>query len=183
LFAAFVDQAIQQHSVLYLEVDLEMSPAVVAAGISAMGLVGIGARVFVGSVFDKLSARGVSVMYMALSIGCVLALGALNPVLFGAFIVFRAIGHAAVLLDTTVLGKHVFGLANIGILLGVFTAFVNIGFALGPWVMARMYDTSGSYTSAFILCAVLSVVAAAILIPVKPVYWQEMKARFAAQAS
>jgi MFS family permease len=181
MIAAFIDQGVQQHSVLFLEVDRGMSAAVVAGAISTMGLVGIAARVFVGGVFDKLSARGVSVMYISLSLACIVALGVLNPVMFGAFIVFRAVGHAAVLLDTTVLGKHVFGLANIGILLGVYTAFVNIGFALGPWVLARMHDASGSYTSAFILCAVLGVFAAAILLPVKPLYWQEMKAKLAAQ--
>jgi cyanate permease len=135
----------------------------------------------VGGIFDKWSARGVSFCYLLLALGCVIALGALNPVVFGVFIVLRAVAHAAVLLDTTVLGKHVFGLANIGIVLGVYTAFVNIGFALGPWAMARIVDTTGSYLPAFVMCTVLSVVAAALLLPVRPVYWQEMKARFAAQ--
>lgn len=181
LIAALVDQAFQQHSVLYLEVDLKMDPTFVAAGISIMGVVGLGARILVGGIFDKWSARGVSFCYIALSLGCIVALGALSPALFATFIVLRAVGHSAVLLDTTVLGKHVFGLANIGIVLGVYTAFVNIGFALGPWVMARMYDTSGSYLSAFVLCTVLGIFAAVILLPVRPVYWQAMKARFAAQ--
>jgi predicted MFS family arabinose efflux permease len=181
LIAGAVDQAVQQHSVLYLEVDLEMDKNFVAGGIALIGAVGIGARVLVGGIFDKWSARGVSFCYLLLAAGCIVALGALSPVLFGAFVVFRAVGHAAVLLDTTVLGKHVFGLANIGVLLGVYTAFVNIGFAIGPWAMARMYDTSGSYDSAFILGAVLSVFAAAILLPVRPDYWLEMKARFARQ--
>jgi cyanate permease len=101
----------------------------------------------------------------------------LNPWLLAAFVVFRAVGHSAVLLDTTILTKHVFGLANIGVLLGIYTALINVGFALGPWVVARMYESSGSYTQAFVLCAGLAVIAAVILLPAKPTYWLAMRER------
>ena len=92
-----------------------------AAGISAIGLIGIASRPIVGGIFDKLSSNGVSLMYITLAAACILALGALNPYLFAAFVVFRAVGHSAVLLDTLVLAKHTFGLRNIGIILGVYT--------------------------------------------------------------
>ena len=178
MLAAFVDQAFIQHQVLYLEVDLGMSVALVAGGIGAMGAVGLVGRIFVGGVFDKYSNKGVAAIYMVLGGACLFALAAFNPYMFAAFIVFRAVGHAAVLLDTLVLAKHTFGLANIGILLGVFTALVNIGFALGPWFMGRMFEITGSYVLPFIICSGISVFAAAILLPVKPKYWQDMHERF-----
>jgi predicted MFS family arabinose efflux permease len=174
--AAFVDQAYIQHQVLYLELDLGMSAGVVAAGVSAIGVVGIVGRVFVGGVFDKLSTKGVSLMYLVLAGACLLALAAANPYVFAAFIVFRAVGHAAVLLDTTVLAKHSFGLANIGILLGVYTAVVNVGFALGPWFLGRLYEVTGSYMLPFTICFGVALFAAAILLPVKPAYWERMRA-------
>ena len=166
--AAVVDQALIQHQVLYLEVDLGMTPGVVAAGISTMGLVGIVARLFVGGVFDRLSVRGVSLMYLALAGSAMLALFALNPLVFATFIVLRAVGHAAVLLDSAVLSKHVFGFRNLGLLLGVYTSFVAIGFALGPWLVGRLYRISGSYLLPFVVCAALAVFAALVLLPVKP---------------
>ena len=171
MMAGFVDQAFIQHQVLYLDVDLGMSPAAVAAGVSAIGAVGIVGRIVVGGVFDSWSVRGVSTMYVLLSAACVVALAALNPFAFAAFVVLRAVGHAAVLLDTTVLAKHTFGLGNIGVLLGIYTALVNVGFALGPWVVARMRDSSGSYAGAFLLCAALALAAALVLFPVRPAYW------------
>ncbi|NOX70314.1 MAG: MFS transporter [Gammaproteobacteria bacterium] len=177
MMAGFVDQAIMQHQVLYLSVDLNMKPTRVAAIVSAIGLVGIVGRIVVGNVFDRTSTKGVSLMYMVLAVACLFALGLLNPYVLAAFVVFRAIGHSAVLLDTTVLTKHRFGLGNIGVLLGIYTAMVNIGFALGPWVVARMYETSGSYAGAFVLCAVVATAAAAILMPVQPRYWQDMRKR------
>ena len=169
--AAVVDQAFIQHQVLYLELDLGLTPAYVAAGISAMGLVGIVARVFVGGVFDRLSSRGVSVMYLSLAVAAVVALAAVNPVMFALFIVLRAVGHAAVLLDSTVLAKHVFGVRNLGLLLGIYTAFVAVGFSVGPWFVGRLYELSGSYVVPFVACAGLAVFAACVLLPVKPAYW------------
>ncbi|MFT5500379.1 MAG: putative MFS family arabinose efflux permease [Woeseiaceae bacterium] len=177
MLAAFVDQAFTQHQVLYLEVDLGMSAAVVAGGISAIGIVGFVGRIFVGGIFDKWSSKGVSLMYLVLAASCLLALAAFNPYIFAAFIVFRAVGHAAVMLDTTVLAKHTFGLANIGILLGIYTAAVNIGFMLGPWFLGRMFAVTGSYVMPFIICCGLALFAAAVLIPVKPSYWIEMRAK------
>ncbi len=178
--AAFVDQAFIQHQVLYLKDDLGMTATVVATGISVMGLVGIASRPLVGAIFDKLSTRGVSLTYLMLTISCLLALAALNPFLFGAFIVFRAIAHSAVLLDTTVLAKHTFGLTDIGILLGVYTAVVNLGFFAGPWFLGYMFDTTGSYVTPFLVCAVISVFAAVVLLPLKPEYWLAMRARIRA---
>ncbi len=171
--AGFVDQAFIQHQVLYLREDLGMSANFVAAGVSAIGLIGIASRPLVGGLFDKLSSTGVSLSYMILAAACLLALGALNPYLFAAFVVFRAVGHSAVLLDTLVLAKHTFGLRNIGIILGVYTGAVNLGFATGPWFMARMFGMTGSYVMPFIICAGVGVFAAVVLIPVKPVHWLE----------
>lgn len=173
----FVDQAFIQHQVLYLRNDLGLSAAYVAAGISAIGFVGIIVRPLVGAVFDRWSVRGVRFVYLMLSLGCLVALAALNPYVFAAFVVLRAVGHAAVLLDTTVLAKHTFGLANIGVVLGVLTAAVNLGFAAGPWFVARMYESTGSYESAFIMCACIGVAAAFILLPVKPKYWLRQRER------
>lgn len=175
--AGFVDQALTQHQVLYLQEDLGLSATLVATGISAMGLIGLASRLPVGGVFDTLSTNGVSLTYIVLAGACVLALGALNPYVFAAFVVCRAVGHSAVLLDTTVLAKHTFGLKNLGVILGIYTSAVNLGFTAGPWFMARMFDVTGSYVLPFVVCAGVGIFAAAVLIPVKPVYWLEMKAR------
>ena len=180
--AAVVDQAFIQHQVLYLEFDLGLSPGYVAAGVSAMGLIGIGARIAVGGIFDKLSARGVSLMYLTLAAAAAAALFAANPIVFSMFVVFRAVGHAAVLLDSAVLSKHVFGLQNMGLLLGIYTAFVAIGFSVGPWVVGRVYGMTGSYTVPFTLCIGLALFASAVLLPVRPAHWLARRTEQAAAA-
>jgi MFS family permease len=173
--AGFVDQALTQHLVLYLRLDLGLSTTIVATVLSAIGLFGFVTRPFVGGLFDGLSTRGVALAYLVLATACVLALGALSPVLLSVFVVLRAVGHSAVLLDTLVLTKHVFGLKHIGILLGIYTAAVNFGFAIGPAVVSRLHAQSGSYTLAFIVCAVVAVVAALAVLPARPDHWLQSK--------
>lgn len=173
--AAVVDQAFIQHQVMYLQLDLGFAAGYVAAGVSLMGLIGVIARPLVGAIFDRFSARGVSTLYLSLAGASLVAVAITNPALFAAFVVLRAVGHAAVLLDSAVLSKHVFGLENIGLLLGVYTAFVAVGFALGPWMMGRLYGLSGSYLLPFTICAVLAVFAALVLLPVRPQHWLEQR--------
>ena len=175
LAAGFVDQALTQHLVLYLRVDLGLGATTVATAVSAIGLIGFATRPLVGGLFDGLSNKGVALSYLVLAAACILALGALSPVLLSVFVVFRAIGHSAVLLDTLVLSKHVFGLRNIGVLLGIYTAAVNIGFAAGPAVVSRMQAMTGSYTMAFGVCAGLAVIAAIAVLPAKPEYWLQSR--------
>ena len=65
----------------------------------------------------------------------------------------------------------------IGVLLGLFTAAVNLGFALGPPVVARLYSITGSYVVPFAACALLAVFAAAILLALEPAYWLKQQER------
>lgn len=183
LSAALVDQAFIQHQVLYLQRDLKIDKLLVAEAVSLMGVIGIFARPAVGAFFDRLSNRGISLSYLTLAIAAGLALAALNPAMLMLFVVFRAVGHAAVLLDTTVLAKHTFGMQNLGALLGIFTAAVNLGFMIGPWMVARMYDSTGSYTLPFIVCIGIAIFAAAILLPLRPQYWVQMRERAKARAA
>ena len=169
--AGFVDQAFIQHQVLYLREDLGLGATLVASAISLMGLVAFPSRPLVGALFDRYSNRGVAASYILLGAACILALAAINPVVLMMFVVFRAVAHSAVLLDTLVLTKHTFGLQHIGLLLGVYTAAVNLGFAAGPPVVARLHAMSGSYALPFIVCALVAVFAAIIVLPVKPRHW------------
>lgn len=178
---AVVDQAFIQHQVLILS-DLKVPREVAALAISAIGLVGIGFRVVVGNILDSTSHKGAAALYMLLTLSSLLAFLLGNPIILFAYVVMRAAGHAAVLLDTTVLTKHAFGLKNYGTLVGLYTAIVSLGYATGPWLMGRMYDMDGSYRSAFILFAAIPVVASVLIWFMKPDYWTPPKGKRGGQS-
>lgn len=179
-FAALVDQAFIQHQVLIFS-DLGMSREMAALAISAMGIVGIACRVVAGNMLDSKSNKGLAFLYATLTLASLLAFYLVNPVILVAYVALRAIGHAAVLVDTTVMSKHVFGLANFGTVVGVYTAIVSLGYATGPWLMSRLYDMTGGYSAAFLLFALLPLVAAVLVWMLKPTYWLALRGA-AAQA-
>ena len=55
---------------------------------------------------------------------------------------------------------------------GIMAVFMNLGFAVGPPVLAWFADTQGTYYNGFILYAVIALVAAAFLLPIRPRYWE-----------
>lgn len=172
---AVVDQAFTQHQVLIFK-DYGLPGEYIALGVSALGMAGIVTRTMVGNILDSTSNRGLCLLWLVLSGSVIAAFFLANPLMFVLFILFRAIGHSAVLLDTTIMTKHVYGPSKLGTLIGVYTAMVSAGFAIGPWLMGRLYDMSGSYASAFILFAIIPVVASALIWKVKPDYWLTLKA-------
>ena len=174
-----IDQAFTQHQVLIFK-DVGLSPEWTAAAVSGIGVMGIVTRLFVGNMLDATSNRGLAILWWVLSLSILMAFALGNPIVLVAFIVLRATGHSAVMLDTTIMTKHVYGPGQIGTLIGIYTAMVSAGFALGPWLMGRMYDMSGSYASSYILFAILPILASLLIWPIKPVFWLELKARNAA---
>lgn len=177
--AAASDQAFIQHQVLMLS-DIDLSREITALAISAIGILGIFSRVVIGNLLDSKSNRAVATFYTLLTATSLLAFYLVNPVILILFVLFRAVGHAAVLLDTTVMTKHVFGLKNFGTLIGVYTAIVSLGYAAGPWIMGRLYDINGGYSVAFIVFAILPLIAAVLMWMLKPTYWLMLNAAKAA---
>jgi len=172
---ATVDQGFIQHQVLILN-DMNLSRDAVALAVSAIGLVGIVCRILAGNILDSTSNKGLSLLYGTLTLSALAAFYLVSPIVLMAFVVLRAAGHAAVLVDTTVMTKHVFGLKNFGTMVGIFTAITSIGFAAGPWVMGRLYDLNGNYHVAFMLFAAMPLAAAVMTWMLKPTFWHPLRA-------
>jgi len=176
---ATVDQGFIQHQVLILS-DVNLSNGAAAIAVSAIGLFGIACRILAGNILDSSSNKGLAALYGTLTIASLAAFYLVNPFVLMAFVVLRAAGHAAVLVDTTVMVKHVFGLKNFGTMVGLFTAITSIGFATGPWIMGRLYDLNGNYNVAFVLFSLLPLLGATLTWMLKPAHWHLMRSNEAA---
>jgi MFS family permease len=174
LLAGLVDQAFIQHQPLIFA-EIGLNDQMIALAVSTFGLLSFVTRAPTGNFFDAKSNKAIAVTYILLAFASVLALVISNPIVLMIYVLFRAIGHSGVLLDTTTAGKHTFGVQNIGLLLGLFTAFVNLGFAIGPWLMGRLFDVSGSYVSSFWIFGAISIFATILVLSVKPEQWLAAK--------
>ena len=58
---------------------------------------------------------------------------------------------------------EIFGLRQIGTIIGVMTAITTVGGALGAWLGGYVFDMTGSYSSAFMMGGVLTLVSLVII--------------------
>ena len=168
----FVDQAIAQHFVLYLDKDVGLGLAAAAGAASIASLISCGGKVGFGWVYDKLSVRGVMICYLLMGISVLIAIPVEGTMLLGALLLTRGLAHGGAIVDIPVMAKHCFGPELLGRTIGLLTAFVTVGFAAGPPIVGYLYDTQGTYRYAFMMLAAMAVAAGLVLLAVKPVYWE-----------
>lgn len=184
LLIGFVDQAIAQHFVLFLDKDVGLGLAAAAGAASVASMISIGGKVGFGWFYDKLSVRGVMICYMLMAVSVLIAIPAQGTLLLGALVLTRGLSHGGAIVDIPVLSKHCFGPKSLGRTIGLLTACVTIGFAAGPPTIGYLYDTQGTYRYAFMLLAAMAVAAGLFVLAAKPVYWETyVKAQRAKQTT
>lgn len=147
------------HAVAHAE-DLGFSKVVAASVISAIGIGGIVGRLSSGIVSDWLGRLP--------SLLIVFALQAVSFVLFAYGHSLFALWLAASLFGFSYGGGvtllpplcgDLFGRAHVASIVGMIFAVAGSSAALGPYVAGWLYDASGSYTTAFLVSAVLNLLA------------------------
>jgi len=166
----FVDQSMGQHLMLYLIEDVNYSREDAAWVLSAVFGVSIAGKLGFGWLYDKLSVKGVMLCYFLMAVAVLLMFPISILSALVAFSITRGLAHGGSIVDIPVLSKHCFGPKVLGKTIGILTACVTIGFAIGPPLVGYMYDTQGSYRNAFIVLAVASIAAGLSLLGVKTTY-------------
>lgn len=180
--SSIVDAGFTQHQVLILR-DFNFEQATIVSVISIIGLVNVGARIVSGNIMDSTSNKGMAGLYFTLLLACALAPLLSLPLVLFIFILFRAFGHSAVMLDTAVMTKHAFGnVVDLGLLYALMSACTSAGSATGPWIMGRIFDVTGSYNMAYVVFAGLSILAVVLAWNVKPVYWLSLNQKKAEES-
>ncbi len=171
----FVDQGMLQHTVEFLDKDAGLGRDMARYGFSLLMTISILGKVCFGWVFDKLAIKGVMICYLTIGIGVVLAFPVAGLETLIAFCVARGISHGGTIVDVPYLCRQAFGPVLLPRTIGTMTMILSIGFAIGPYVIGRIYDSTGSYDNAFYLLIVLSLIATASLLWVRPTYREWLK--------
>ncbi len=126
-----------------------------AVASACMGSLAIG-KALLGYLYDKLGPRKATTLANCCSI---IALAGMLLVPFkpaiGMIVVGAGIGGAFGAVATPILVQTVFGHREFSAVLGMMTAFGNIGGMVGPLAVSSVYDAAGSYKPAFCVVAVL----------------------------
>ena len=128
------------------------SSAVVSACMASLAI----GKALLGYLFDKLGPRRATTLANCCSILALIGmvLVPLSPAI-GLIVAGCGIGGAFGAVGTPILTLNLFGGREYGAILGMFTAFSNLGSMVGPLLVSGTYDRLGRYDPAFLAVAVL----------------------------
>lgn len=138
---------------------------------SVEGVGGLGGRVLLGVLADRLGVKPVLIaglLVQALAIGAYIYVRELQE--FYALALIFGAAYGGVMPLYAVLAREYFGQAIMGTVFGAVTMVSSIGMAAGPLVGGWLYDTYGAYTWLFAgsLAVGLGAVATALAFPPVP---------------
>jgi len=167
---AFCGFAILVHIVPHAT-DLGISAATAAnilATISGLSIVGL---VLLGSAADRIGNRRVFIICFILMSAALFGLMPAKEVwMLYLFAGVLGLGYGSIAAVASPLVAQLFGLASHGLIYGFFGFGFSIGGAVGPLLTGYIFDITGSYQTAFLVCAAIGIVgliSTAILRPTK----------------
>ncbi len=163
----FSQQAIMVHIVPHAT-DLGNSAVSAAIILSVIGGAGIAGRIGMGGAGDRIGNKRSLVIGLILqAVSLISLLGMKELWMFYVFAAIYGFGYGSMIALQTPILAELFGLKSLGAILGMLIFVGTIGGAIGPLVVGMIFDSTSSYTSGFILCAVLSVISIALAVMVK----------------
>ena len=124
-----------------------IAPLTAVTVYSLAGFSGLGGRLLLGALADRLGAKPVLVgglFVQAMCIATYLAVAHLGE--FYALSVVFGLAYGGVMPLYAVLVREYFGARIMGTVFGAVSAFASLGMALGPWAGGYVYDTFHGYT-------------------------------------
>lgn len=165
----FCTQIVMVHIAPHV-IELGISPTIAAIILSVIGGTSILVRLVTGGISDRLGNKSVFIMAVSFLIASLVWVQfARETWMFYLFATLYGVAHGAnyTLLSPTL--AELFGLRSLGVILGVITFSGNIGGAISPVLSGRIFDITGSYQLAFLVCLALSVIAIILLFFLKPI--------------
>ena len=122
----------------------------------------IAGRLLMGYLADRYRKKYVMIttfLLVALSIP-MLILSSSNPWMLYTFAVCFGFGLGADYMLIPLMTAECFGLAGLSRILGIIITSDSVGEAVMPWIVARLRETTGSYTPGFILLSTVALLGA-----------------------
>ncbi len=149
--------------------------AIVAASITSIiaGISVIG-RLSMGFISDKVGGRLVLIACLtSATLALIWLLFAKEIWMLYIFAVIFGVCYGGVVLLQTVITVEFFGLGSLGMVLGGVMLYATVGMALGPPLAGSIFDITGSYSLAFLICVAICALASILsLILLKARGWR-----------
>ena len=160
--------AIVVHQIPFIE-DMGVSKIVAASALGTMTLVSVPGRLSGGWLADRMNVKWLYVMSsLGQAVGLFIFSKATGMSLVWTFVVIYGVAYGLRIPLEAVMRAKYFGPKAFGSIMGYINAFAILGSFAGPFVAGWIFDTTGSYASAFLILAAMMVVGAIVVLFLKP---------------
>ena len=137
--------------------DIGISAATAAGIIAIIAGTGIIGKLLIGFIADKIGYRlSLSICLIGVTIALLGFLFAEGIWMFYLFAIIFGITYGGVITLPAAVTAELFGLKNLGVILATIFLFGTVGGALGPPIGGDIFDTTGGYSLAFLICVIIS---------------------------
>jgi MFS family permease len=148
--------------------DLGMTAVAAATILMIIGLTGIPGRILTGFSGDRFGNQNTMLFCFALLALAFLGLVFSHSVwmLYVFAVIFGSFSGVGILV--TAFTAERFGLKTLGAITGAVVSANSLGGAIGPTLAGSIFDTTGSYHIAFLVCGIMSVICCVLVWWLKP---------------
>jgi len=141
--------------------DLGIEPAAAATVLSAIGASSIFGKMVMGHVADSIGGRNAFLIgFLGMLVAFVWLQYSTSLWMLYVFGVIFGLAYSGCVAPQSPLVADLYGLRCLGLILGIGSFLFTIGGSIGPLFAGHLFDITGSYQTAFWICAVLMLVGA-----------------------
>ena len=149
-------------------IDLGISSMKAAAILTLLGGTSIPGRLLMGRVSDTIGRKQAAIVSALFMAGAMLLLtGGSSLWTLYVFAVIFGLSYGGIDPPVVALIGDIFGLRHIGVIMGVLVVGWSVGAAIGPALAGYIFDVSGNYDFAFLVCMAAMLIAAVLVLLVR----------------
>jgi len=161
-------QTIMVHIVLHAT-ELEISATIAATILTIIGMGSIAGRIMMGGAGDRICNKAsIIVCFILMSVALFWLLAAKEIGIFYLFAIIFGFAYGGIAALQSPIVAELFGLDSHGVILGSITSVTTVGCSIGPVLAGRIFDVTGSYYLAFLICAIIAVIAIILSLLLRP---------------
>ncbi len=151
------------HGVIHLR-DLGHSPAVAAVSLGLLTLCSIAGRLLAGALGDRIEPRYIWSAGLLLCMGGILlVINAATLIEMYLYAVLLGVGYGAAYICMVTIISNYYGVNSFASIMGILIPITTVASSLAPYLTGLAYDRLGSYSTAFMITAVLCLIGAVLI--------------------
>jgi MFS family permease len=151
-------------------IDMGIPAHTAASVLATFGIVSILGKVILGVAGDRIGSRQVlHIGFVLMTISSYLLVSADDMAMLYVLAAVYGFAYGGIATAESPLVAALFGVRSHGLIYGMLLLGYTVGSAVGPFIAGYVFDLTGSYRLAFLICGIMSSLAFVLTALLKPV--------------